>query len=330
MSVVQLPLVSVGLPVYNGGTSLEAALDCLLAQDYPNIEFIISDNASTDATPKICEEYSRNEPRIKYSRCHLKKTMAWNFNHVFELSTGKYFMWAADDDLRESSFVSACVEIMESHADAVLCQAHTAIYIEGNDEILHVAKLDSFNNKLDLVDRYEETLRHFPATAIYGLYRSSVVRKTHIYQESIAADLAFIQELSIYGRFVQVPKILFKYYGGKKWNTVNQDYNLFCGGKTKPWWYLPFIALFCSHYKRIVSSNIPFSTKFHLCFVLVIHEVEQIVFKLVMKLVRAVCSEQLKENRIRSIYLRWMHNPNINIVNDSLYMERVIKPMLRI
>jgi hypothetical protein len=238
-------------------------------------------------------------------------------------------MWAADDDIRDSSFVSACVEIMESYADAVLCQTHTAKYIEGNDEILYLAKLDSFNDKLDLVERYEETLKHFPATAIYGLYRSSAVRKTHMFQKSIATDLAFIQELSIYGSFVQVPKILFKYYGRKKWNTVNQDYNMHCGGKTKPWWYLPFIVLFCSHCKRIFSSNIPFSTKFHLWFVLVIHEAEQIVFKLIMKLVRAICPEQLKKNMIRTIYLRWMHNPNINIVNDSLYMERIIKPMLR-
>ena len=329
MSVAPLPLVSIGLPVHNGDTSLEAALDCLLSQDYPNIELIISDNASTDATPKICEEYSRNEQRIKYFRSEENLGASWNFNRVFELSAGKYFMWAAHDDLRDSSFVSTCAEKMESHADAALCQTHTASYIEGNSEALYVAKLDSFNNKLDLVERYKETLKHFPATAIYGLYRSSVVRKTHMYQTSIATDLAFIQELSIYGRFVQVPKILFKYYGGKKWKTVNQDYNLFFGDKTKPWWYLPFIALFCSHCKRIDSSSIPFNTKLHLWFVLVIHEAEQIMFKLVMKFVRAICPEQLKENMARSIYLRWIHNPNVHIVNDSLYMERIIKPILR-
>ena len=99
MSVGSLPLVSIGLPVYNGDTSLRAALDCLLAQDYPNIELIISDNASTDTTPKICEEYSQNENRIKYFRSKENHGAIWNFNRVFELSAGKYFMWAAYDDI---------------------------------------------------------------------------------------------------------------------------------------------------------------------------------------------------------------------------------------
>jgi len=45
----------------------------------------------------------------------------WNFNRVFELAHGEYFMWAAFDDLRELRYVSACVSALELHADAVLC-----------------------------------------------------------------------------------------------------------------------------------------------------------------------------------------------------------------
>ena len=46
-----IPLVSIGLPVYNGERYLAEAIESLLAQDYKNIEIIISDNASTDTTP---------------------------------------------------------------------------------------------------------------------------------------------------------------------------------------------------------------------------------------------------------------------------------------
>ncbi|NOG59105.1 MAG: glycosyltransferase family 2 protein [Proteobacteria bacterium] len=328
MSVVSLPLVSIGLPVYNGDTSLEAALDCLLAQDYPNIEVIISDNASTDATSKICEEYSQDEPRIKYFRSEENHGAIWNFNRVFELSTGKYFMWAAHDDLREASFIGACVEKMEAQGDAVLCQTFTAMYIEDNDEILGIINLNSFDNALNLCDRYEETLKHFPATAIYGLYRSSAVRKTHIYQKSISTDLAFIQELSIYGRFIQVPKVLFRYYGRKKWNTVEQDYSFFFG-KNKPWWYLPFIALFFNHCKRIAFSKISLSSKVNLWFILIKHEIGQIIFKINIKLAGLMLPEKLKERWGRAIYFRWIHNPNVDMLNAKLYMERVIKPMMR-
>ena len=53
----KFPLVSIGLPVFNGEKSLAQALDALLDQDYSNLEVIISDNGSTDRTSEICEEF---------------------------------------------------------------------------------------------------------------------------------------------------------------------------------------------------------------------------------------------------------------------------------
>lgn len=323
------PLVSIGMPVFNGEKSLENAIECLLEQDYPNIEIIISDNASTDGTQKICEKYSQNEPRIKYFYTKENLGAIWNFNHVFEISNGKYFMWAAHDDLRETSFVSECVDKLEQHPDAVLCQAQTANYIEGNDEALYVANLNSFDKVTSLFERYREALKCFPATAIYGLYRSSAVRKTHIYQNCIATDLAFIQELSMYGRFIQVPKVLFKYYGRKEWNTVNQDYYFFLGEKNKPWWYLPFVVLFINHWNRIASSQNSVRSKILLWGVLINHEASRIFFRMMINFIGLICPFDLKERVGRAIYMRWMHNPNVKVVNADLYMERVIKPSLR-
>jgi glycosyltransferase involved in cell wall biosynthesis len=54
----ELPLVSIGMPVYNGEKYIMRALDSLLAQDYEKFEIIISDNASTDQTPKNIKEYA--------------------------------------------------------------------------------------------------------------------------------------------------------------------------------------------------------------------------------------------------------------------------------
>ena len=49
------PRVVAGVPVYNGQDYLAATLDALLAQDYPNLEILISDNASTDGTGDVAE-----------------------------------------------------------------------------------------------------------------------------------------------------------------------------------------------------------------------------------------------------------------------------------
>jgi len=56
-----LPLMSIGVPVYNGERHLRVALDSALAQNYANIEILISDNASTDGTEAIARHYARSE-----------------------------------------------------------------------------------------------------------------------------------------------------------------------------------------------------------------------------------------------------------------------------
>ena len=329
MALKKEPLVSIGVPVFNGEKRLANALDSLLLQDYSNLEIIISDNASIDTTPEICEKYIRNDSRIRYYRSEENRGAIWNFNRVFELSSGEYFLWAAHDDQREPAFVSACVEKMEQHPEAVLCQVHTAMFIEGRKEMLCIANLNSFEGVTGLVKRYRETLRRFPATAIYGLYRSSAMRKTKMYQKSIATDLAFIQELSIHGDFVQVPRVLFHYFGREKWNTVHQDYQVFFGNAKKPWWYLPFVALFCNHWKRICGAPITFPMKFCLWKELFSHEVGQTVLKVLIKTCRILCPERWKERLGCAIYRQWMHGPNIQVGCADLFLERVIKPRLR-
>ena len=203
------PLVSIGIPVFNGEKSLACALDSLLEQDYSNLEIIISDNGSTDTTPDICLKYVQRDTRIKYYRSEKNHGLFWNFNRVFELSSGKYFMWAAHDDTRSSSFICKCVKKMEQYPNAVLCQSYTAAFKDGQKEVMFFAHLDSFEGLTGLVERYRETLDHFPMTTIYGLLRSSALRKTHMFTKSIATDVAFIQELSIYGEFIQSPKYFF-------------------------------------------------------------------------------------------------------------------------
>lgn len=322
------PVVSIGVPVYNGEKGLAHALDTLLAQDYSNLEIIISDNGSTDGTPDICHSYVRKDPRVKYFRSERNHGAIWNFNRVFELSSGEYFMWAAHDDQREPSFVSACVEKMEHAPDAVLCQAHTAMFIDGHEPMLCIAHLDSFDGSTELVRRYRETLKHFPATALYGLYRSAAMRKTQLIQKSIASDLAFAQELAIHGNFVQVRKVLFKYFGRAKWNTVDQDYQACFGKMKKPWWYLPFVVLFQDHWQRVARAEIPITGKVRLWGVLVLHEVGQIALKVLIKTAELLCPDCWKERLGCAIYWRWMHSPNLVVGCSDLFLERVIRPRL--
>lgn len=94
------PKVSIGMPVYNGEPFIREALDSLLAQTFTDFELIISDNASTDDTEEICQNYASKDSRIRYIRQPKNLGASYNFQFVLDEAVGEYFMWAAHDDLR--------------------------------------------------------------------------------------------------------------------------------------------------------------------------------------------------------------------------------------
>ena len=62
------PRVALGLPVFNGARYLRKAVDSVLSQEFEDFQLVISDNASSDATPEICQEYARQDSRVRYFR----------------------------------------------------------------------------------------------------------------------------------------------------------------------------------------------------------------------------------------------------------------------
>src|SRR6516225_12243640 len=100
-----IPLVSIGLFVYNGERFLEEALRSILNQTFTDFELIISDNASTDRTGEIAEAYAKRDDRIRYYRNEKNMGAGWNMRRVYGLAIGKYFKQAAADDILEPEFL---------------------------------------------------------------------------------------------------------------------------------------------------------------------------------------------------------------------------------
>jgi glycosyltransferase involved in cell wall biosynthesis len=85
------PLVSLGLPVYNGEDFVAAALESVAVQTLSDYQLIICDNASTDATEDICRRYAAGDTRIQYIRNPVNLGAGPNFNLTFKYATGRYF-----------------------------------------------------------------------------------------------------------------------------------------------------------------------------------------------------------------------------------------------
>src|SRR4051794_2178436 len=114
------PVLSIGLPVYNGEQYLVSTLESIIAQSFTNFELIISDNGSTDATPEICQRFAMHDPRIRYFRNPNNLGSAKNYVRVFELARGKYFKWNGHDDPLAPDLLERCVSILEQDETIVL------------------------------------------------------------------------------------------------------------------------------------------------------------------------------------------------------------------
>src|SRR5688500_6871770 len=92
------PIVTIGMPVFNGEASVRQAIECLLGQTFAEFELIISDNASRDGTEAICREYAASDSRVRYIRQNENLGVLANFEFVLDQAGGEFFMWAAADD----------------------------------------------------------------------------------------------------------------------------------------------------------------------------------------------------------------------------------------
>jgi len=114
-STSQIPVVSIGMPVYNGENYICEALDSLIAQSFKDFELLISDNASTDGTQSICEAYARMDKRIRYVRQPSNLGVMKNLEYVLDHSSGQYFMWAAHDDMWATNWMDTLVSQFTEH-----------------------------------------------------------------------------------------------------------------------------------------------------------------------------------------------------------------------
>ena len=322
------PLVSIGLPVYNGEATIERALSALLNQSYKNIELIISDNGSTDNTLEIIKKFETTDPRVKIFHSDLNQGATWNFNTVFRYSSGKYFMWASHDDHHEETFIATCVTAMEKDGSAALCAPGMQMSEAGTNQILWTSSMDSFKDKRPLTSRYRETLWNFPAVSIYGLYRRELLAKTELLPQVIGGDLLFIQNLSLYGYFIGTPEILFTRHGREKWNSVDQDYMTFFGRAKKPFWYSPFFAVLGFQVMQLFTVKLSALHRTKLLAILFNFQVRQFSLKLGMKICKYVLPNRVKLPTAKFIYWKFMNGPNIKTDVEDSFTERIIKPRI--
>ncbi|GAA2143016.1 glycosyltransferase family 2 protein [Nocardioides koreensis] len=208
MSMSTVPRVSIGLPVYNGENFLAQALDALLGQSFTDLELIISDNASTDATAEICRRYAAQDERIRYVRQPRNLGGARNQAIVGEMARGELFKLAAHDDLYGRDLIARCVEVLDAHPDVVLCHADMA-FIDASGEIIGRYDYTMATDSPSAPERFRSLLRTDGGDDEYGVIRTEVLRRVRAVDSYHNPGRPYVAEIALHGRFEQVPELLY-------------------------------------------------------------------------------------------------------------------------
>ena len=115
-----MPLVSVVIPSYNHERFISASIESVLGQDVDDLELIIVDDASTDASRHIIQKYAEEDARVRVifheTNCGISKTM----NDGIAAAKGKFLGEIASDDVWMKDKLSKQLAVLESDEDLIV------------------------------------------------------------------------------------------------------------------------------------------------------------------------------------------------------------------
>lgn len=200
------PILSIGMPVYNSAKTVERAVGSLIDQIFTDFELIISDNCSKDGTYEILQNIAITDSRIKLVRQPANIGAIKNFEYVLFRSTGKYFMWAAADDLWLPEFAMANIEFLNHNLDYV--SSISSVQFDGSTDT------SSFTTgTYSLRDTYEKNIEAYilnPAanSRFYAVHKSAELKKAWSHEIQWAHDWIVICKLLKYGKFNEFTNVL--------------------------------------------------------------------------------------------------------------------------
>lgn len=204
-----MPRVSISLPVFNGENYLEEAIRSVLVQTYEDFELIVTDNASEDRTQQICEDFASGDRRIVYFRNDTNLGAAPNYNLGWKKATGELFKWFAHDDRIAPGYLETTVNALDENPDAILCNTVVDYIGPDGEHLGYYASVmkDTFID--DTAARFATMIwRSHTCVDFFGLIRRDVMKDSLLHQAFSGADKAFLAQMSLRGKMLQIEPAL--------------------------------------------------------------------------------------------------------------------------
>jgi glycosyltransferase involved in cell wall biosynthesis len=197
-------LVSVVMCTYNGVRFVGEQLQSILQQSYPNIEVIVGDDASSDGTWKIVEEFTNKDQRIRAYRNEKNIGYNLNFNKACGLAIGAYIAISDQDDVWEPSKIESLLSRLEESPSHMLVHGISARFEEMGKPHLRSLKKVNYIEGNDM-------RKFFLLNIISGhsmLLRVELLRRAQPFPQKIYYDWWLAAHACAAGDIVAVQKIL--------------------------------------------------------------------------------------------------------------------------
>lgn len=208
------PRVSVVVPIYNQEPFIRETVESVLAQDYANIELVLSDDGSTDGTSEILRRYEADHPQqVKVVRSERNTGIAGAFNRGLDAHTGDYVAWLGGDDVMLPGKLTRQVAVLEARPDAVGC-CHDAEVFDSASGRTYGRFTEVYNGRRGVRDGGVELLLDptylmLPSTM---MVRSAAVGDLRYDPRvRVSNDWLFDIQLFRYGRVIGLDDVLARY-----------------------------------------------------------------------------------------------------------------------
>ncbi|MER9169393.1 glycosyltransferase [Mesorhizobium australicum] len=211
------PRVTALVPCNNAAAFISRTLDSLDSQTWPNLEILIGEDSSTDATPQIVAKFAAGRRNVRIlNRQH---NLGWlrNSNDLMASAEGELMFFAFHDDVVDPKYVETLVRALQDNPSAVLAYCDVeVIEVDGNSAISIFDRLSGLRGGLSrgLAMAQQPHGWWVPNRGLFrawAFHRSGGIKPNS--QGEYCADWTWLLHLSLLGAFVRVPEVLcHKYY----------------------------------------------------------------------------------------------------------------------
>ena len=200
------PTVSVVMSVFNGEAFLSESVESILAQTFPDFEFVIIDDGSTDNTADILSAYAKRDSRL-HVFSQQNRGRAESLNRGIELASGRYIARMDADDVATPNRLQDQVNFLERHTDVCLLGG-TCELITCNGQVMQVIRCPLEDSAIQSDMLVGNPMWH-PAVTM----RKEIVLASGGYRKALvdAEDYDLWLRMAERSRLANLPQIVLRY-----------------------------------------------------------------------------------------------------------------------